>query len=61
MHSEKATSVGAEEHFQRIKTLVERQQATCLALDPFTAFSAAGSLADTQAVAARFAARMPKA
>jgi circadian clock protein KaiC len=53
MHSENVASVGAEEHFQRIKTLVERHRATCLVLDPFTAFSSAGTLADTQAVAAR--------
>ena len=53
MHSEYVGSVGAEEHFQRIKTLVQRHQATCLVIDPFTAFSSAGSLASTQAVAAR--------
>ena len=53
MHSENVASLGAEALFQRIKTLVERHQATCLVLDPFTAFSSTGSLADTQAVAAR--------
>ena len=53
MHSGQLTSLGAEEHFQVIKKIVERHQATCLVLDPFTTFSSAGSLADTQAVAAR--------
>jgi circadian clock protein KaiC len=46
-------SLGAEELFHRIKTLVERHQATCLVLDPLTAFSSAGSLSDTQAIAGR--------
>ncbi|HEY0790119.1 MAG TPA: circadian clock protein KaiC, partial [Chthoniobacterales bacterium] len=54
MHSESVGSGGAEEHLQRIKTLVQDQQATCLVIDPFSAFSNAGSLASTQAVATRF-------
>jgi circadian clock protein KaiC len=53
MHTEHVASLGAEEHFQVIKRLVERHQTTCLVLDPFTALSSAGSLADTRAVAAR--------
>ena len=53
MHSEYVGSGGAEEHFQHIKALVQRQQATCLVIDPFTAFSSSGNLRDTQAVAAR--------
>ena len=53
MHSENVASLGAEEYFQRLKTTVRRHQATCLVVDPFTAFSNAGSLADTQAVATR--------
>ena len=53
MHSEYVGSGSAEEHLQRIKALVERQQATSLVIDSFTAFSSAGSLASTQAVAAR--------
>jgi circadian clock protein KaiC len=43
----------AEEHFQNIRKLVESHQASCLVIDPFTAFSNAGSLKSTQAVAAR--------
>jgi circadian clock protein KaiC len=43
----------AEEHFQYIKKLVDSQRATCLVIDPFTAFSNSGSLRSTQAVAAR--------
>jgi circadian clock protein KaiC len=43
----------AEEHFQNIRKLVNSQRATCLVIDPFTAFSSAGSLNSTQAVAAR--------
>jgi circadian clock protein KaiC len=43
----------AEEHFQNIRKLVESHQANCLVIDPFTAFSNAGSLKSTQAVAAR--------
>jgi circadian clock protein KaiC len=53
MHSEYVGAEGAEEHFQRIKGLVLYQRATCLVIDPFTAFSSAGSLASTRAVAAR--------
>jgi circadian clock protein KaiC len=53
MHSENVAFGGAEEHFQRIKRFVESHQATCLVIDPFTAFSSSGSLASTQAVAAR--------
>jgi circadian clock protein KaiC len=53
MHSEYVGAEGAEEHFQHIKALVLRQRATCLVIDPFTAFSSAGSLVNSQAVAAR--------
>jgi circadian clock protein KaiC len=53
MHSDNAVALGAEELFHRIKALVMCHQATCLVIDPFTAFSSAGSLADTQAIAAR--------
>ena len=53
MHSENVAFAGAEEHFQRIKKFVQVQQATCLVIDPFTAFSNTGTLASTQAVAAR--------
>ena len=53
MHSEFVGAGGAEEHFQQIKALVRRQQATCLVIDPFTAFLSAESLANSQAVAAR--------
>ena len=53
MHSENVASLGAEEYFHRLKTLVQRHQATCLVVDPFTAFSNAGNPADTQAVAGR--------
>jgi len=53
MHSEYVGSGGAEEHFQHIKALVRRQRAICLVIDPFTAFSNAGSLTNSQAVAAR--------
>jgi circadian clock protein KaiC len=53
MHSEYVGSGCEEEHFQRIKALVQSQQATCLVIDPFTAFSSAGTLANTQAVAVR--------
>jgi circadian clock protein KaiC len=53
MHSENVASGGAEEQFQNIKRIVERQQATCLVIDPFSAFANTGSLASTQAVAAR--------
>jgi circadian clock protein KaiC len=53
MHSENVAFGGAEEHFQRIKRFVESHQATCLVIDPFTAFSGSGSLASTQAVASR--------
>jgi circadian clock protein KaiC len=53
MHSEYGGSAGPEEHFQRVKTLVERHRATCLVIDPFRAFSNTGSAASTQAVAAR--------
>ena len=53
MHSEYVGSGCAEEHFQRIKALVRDQQATCLVIDPFTAFSNVGSLMSTQAVATR--------
>ena len=53
MHSEDVAAGGAEEHFQQIKALVRRQRATCLVIDPFTAFSSTESLANSQAVAAR--------
>jgi circadian clock protein KaiC len=53
MHSEYGGSGGVEEHFRRIKNLVASQRATCLVIDPFTAFSNAGSTASAQAVAAR--------
>jgi circadian clock protein KaiC len=53
MHSENVATGGAEDHFQRIKTFVRRQEATCLVIDSFSAFSGAGSLPSTQAVAAR--------
>lgn len=53
MYSETLGCGCAEEHFQRIKTFVQCQRATCLVIDPFTAFSSAGSLASTQAVAVR--------
>jgi circadian clock protein KaiC len=53
MHTENVAFGGAEEHFQRIKRFVQSQQATCLIIDPFTAFSSTGSLASTQAVASR--------
>ncbi len=53
LHNEYVGSRFAEEHFQRIKTLVQRERATCLVVDPFTAFSDAGDLSSTQAVAAR--------
>ena len=42
MHSENVASLGAEEYFHRLETLVQRHQATCLVVDPFTAFSNAG-------------------
>jgi hypothetical protein len=45
MHSEYGGSAGPEEYFQRAKTLVERHRATCLVIDPFTAFSNAESAA----------------
>jgi circadian clock protein KaiC len=53
MHSECVSSGGAEEHFQRIKALVQHQQATCVVIDPFTAFSNSGNVMDAQAAAAR--------
>jgi circadian clock protein KaiC len=53
MHSENVAFASPEEHFQRIKSFVLLQQATCLVVDPFTAFSSAGSLTSTQAVASR--------
>jgi circadian clock protein KaiC len=53
MHSEYVRSGGAEEHFQNIKALIQHQRAICVVIDPFTAFSSAGSLANSQAVAAR--------
>ena len=53
MHSENVSFGGAEEHFQGIKRLVQSQQATCLVIDPFTAFSNMGSIASIQAVASR--------
>jgi circadian clock protein KaiC len=53
MHSEYVGSGGAEEHFQNIKALIQHQRAICVVIDPFTAFSSAGSLANSQAVAAR--------
>jgi circadian clock protein KaiC len=53
MYNEYVGSRCAEEHFQNIRKLVGRQRATCLVIDPFTAFSSAGSLESTQAVAAR--------
>jgi circadian clock protein KaiC len=53
MHSENVAFGGVEEHFQRIKGFVQRQQATCLVIDPFTAFASSGDLASTQAVASR--------
>ena len=53
MHSEDVASGYAEEHFHRIKTYVQRQQATCLVIDPFTAFSSGGNSVVHQAVAAR--------
>jgi circadian clock protein KaiC len=53
MHSECVGSGGAEEHLQRIKALVQQQRATCVVIDPFTAFSSSGNVTDTQATAAR--------
>jgi circadian clock protein KaiC len=53
MHSEYVGAGGPEEHFQNIKALVQHHRAICLVIDPFTAFSSAGSLANSQAVAAR--------
>jgi circadian clock protein KaiC len=53
MYNEYIGSKCAEEHFQNIKKLVNRQRATCLIIDPFTAFSSIGSLESTRAVAAR--------
>jgi circadian clock protein KaiC len=53
MHSENVGFGGTEEHFHSIKKFVESHQATCLVIDPFTAFSSSGSLASTQAVASR--------
>jgi circadian clock protein KaiC len=53
MHSECVGSGGAEEHFQRIKALIQQQRATCVVIDPFTAFSSSGNVTDTQAAAAR--------
>jgi circadian clock protein KaiC len=53
MFSENVASGGPEELFQRIKKCVQLQQASCLIIDPFTAFSSAGSLMSTQAVASR--------
>jgi circadian clock protein KaiC len=53
MHFEDVAFGGAEEHFHRIKRFVERQQATCLVIDSFTALANSGNLASTQAVASR--------
>src|SRR6202011_1021904 len=53
MYNKYVGSNCAEEHFQNIRSLVHSQRATCLVIDPFTAFSSAGSLKGTQAVAAR--------
>jgi circadian clock protein KaiC len=53
IYKEYVGSHSAEEHFQRIRMLVQKEDAKCLVIDPFTAFSAAGDLGSTQAVAAR--------
>jgi circadian clock protein KaiC len=53
MYNEYVGSNCAEEHFQNIRKLVDSQRASCLVIDPFTAFSNSGDLKSTQAVAAR--------
>ncbi len=55
VHSAYMGSGSAEQHLHRIKTLVRRQRATCLIIDPFTVFSNGRSTASTQAIAARLA------
>jgi circadian clock protein KaiC len=55
VHSAYMGSGSAEQHLHRIKTLVRRQRATCLIIDPFTVFSNGRSSASTQAIAARLA------
>jgi len=53
MYSARTESIGAEDNFEKIKTLIREHRPSCLVIDPLSALAKAGGLPAARAVANR--------